>query len=116
MGVGVGSCARWFVVVDGVDWAVVTVDAVVKSAGVPGGAIELMNSVGESVVGVAKRELRRRDTVLREDCGVPAGEVVDLVMLLVVVLFAPALVADPARREEWVEPNPNPNFWQGRKV
>ena len=104
MGLGVGCCARRFVVLDGVDWAgVVTVKAVVMSVGVPGGAIELMNSVGESVVGVASRVLRRRDTVLREDCGVFAGEVVDVMMLVLVAVFAPALMGGPARREEWVE-------------
>ena len=99
MGLGVGSCARRFVVWDGVDWVAVTVEVVVMSAGVPGGAIELMNSVGESLVGDARRELRRRDTVLREDCGVLAGEDVDVAMLLVVVVVAPALI-EPARRED----------------
>lgn len=102
-GVGVDSCARRVVVEDGVDRFVVTVDAVVVSAGVPGGTIESMNSVGESMVGVDRRVLRRRDTVLREGCGVPAGGVEDVVLVLVVVLFAPGLMAAPARREELVE-------------
>lgn len=112
---GAGCCARRFVVVDGVDGAVVTVDATVMSAGVLEDAVELMSAVGESVVGVARRELRRSDTVLREDCRVPAGEVVEVAMLLLVVLDSPSLVADLARgegrgeervlpREESVEP------------
>lgn len=56
-------------VVDCEEGVVVTVDAMVASVGTPGGINELMNSVGESVVGEDKRELRRSDTVLREDCG-----------------------------------------------
>jgi hypothetical protein len=60
-------CTRRGVVVDGL---VVTVDAVVLSFVESGGEIELISSVGESVVGVCRRVLRRTETVLREDCGV----------------------------------------------
>lgn len=80
-----------------------TVDAMVMSAGVLEDAVELRSAVGESVVGVSRRELRRRDTVLREDCRVPAGEVVEVVVLLLVVVVSPSLVADPARGEGRVE-------------
>jgi hypothetical protein len=60
-------CTRRVAVVDGL---VVTVDAVVLSFVESGGEIELISSVGESVVGVCRRVLRRTETVLREDCGV----------------------------------------------
>jgi hypothetical protein len=60
-------CTRRGVVVDGL---VVTVDAVMLSFVESGGEIELISSVGESVVGVCRRVLRRTETVLREDCGV----------------------------------------------
>ena len=76
-----------------VDCDAVTVDAVVVSFGVPGGAIELMSSVGESCWGVARRVLGRRDTVLREDWGVLLGGVVELMLLLVLELVASALLA-----------------------
>lgn len=81
-------CARRaLVVVDMEDCAVVvvTVDAVVVSVGVPGGNMELISSVGDSVEGVCRRLLRRTDTVLREDCGVLAGGV-EVVMLLLLLL------------------------------
>ena len=64
---GVVVCTRRGVVVDGL---VVTVDAVVLSFVESGGEIELISSVGESVVGDCRRVLRRTETVLREDCGV----------------------------------------------
>ena len=103
VGVVIGGCVRRFVATDGVDWDVVTVNVVVMSAGVPGGAIKSMILVGGNVVGVARCELRRRDTVLSEDCGVPAGEVVEGAKVLVAVVFALASVDDLAGREEWVE-------------
>lgn len=64
---GVVVCTRRGVVVDGL---VVTVDAVMLSFVESGGEIELISSVGESVVGDCRRVLRRTETVLREDCGV----------------------------------------------
>lgn len=63
---------RRVVGVDWDDWVKVTVEAVVVSAGVPGGKSELMNSVGESVVGEERRVLSRTEAVLRDDCGVPS--------------------------------------------
>ena len=64
---GVVVCTRRGVVVDGL---VVTVDAVMLSFVESGGEIELISSVGESVIGDCRRVLRRTETVLREDCGV----------------------------------------------
>ena len=79
------------------EWVVVTVDAMVVSVGVPGGNNELINSVGESIVGEAKRELGRSDTVLREDCGVLSliGSVA-----LVLVLEEPLGVVERSRLVE----------------
>ena len=83
-------CARRaLVLVVREDCAVVTVDAVVVSVGVPGGNNELMSSVGDSVEGVCRRVLRRTATVLR-DCGLPEefgiGEA-GLLLLLLSLLF-----------------------------
>lgn len=50
------------------DCAVVTVEAVVMSVGVSGKSVS-MSSVGDNVVGDARRVLGRRATVLREGCG-----------------------------------------------
>ena len=63
--VGVEVCTRRGVKVDGV---VVTVEVVMVSFVASGGEIELAISVGESVDGDDRRELRRIATGLREDC------------------------------------------------
>lgn len=90
----VESCTlRWF--------GVVTVEVVEESFVmlVFCGSSELMNSVGESTwVGVARRELGRSETELREDCGVLslAGRVAIVVvfegLLIAVVLLVVCLV------------------------
>ena len=64
------DCERRGAGVDWDEWLRVTVEAMVVSVGVPGGNNELMNSVGDSVVGEDRRELSRTDAVLRDDCGV----------------------------------------------
>jgi len=82
-------CLRRAVELEWEDNAVVTVEAVVVSFGVPGGRMESIKSAGENLGGVVRQELRRSVTLLRAVCEMLSMVRWDVVLLMILEVERP---------------------------